>query len=148
MNDTSCAIERCGLPRRARGLCSKHYTRSLRNGEPSLTVRPTTDDPSYDDVLRTRLTQRLRIDPDGCTVWTGTVDRCGYGRISVGCRMAMAHRVAWELANGTIPPGMEVCHSCDNRPCCNVAHLFLGTHQDNMTDMARKGRRRGPQGMR
>lgn len=60
----------------------------------------------------------------------------------------MAHRVAWELTNGTIPPGMEVCHSCDNRPCCNVAHLFLGTHQDNMTDMARKGRRRGPQGMR
>jgi hypothetical protein len=45
------------------------------------------------------------------------------------------------LVNGPVPKGMEVCHHCDNPPCCNVkAHLFLGTHADNLSDMSKKGR--------
>jgi hypothetical protein len=51
-----------------------------------------------------------------------------------------AHRVAWTLANGPIPAGMHVLHTCDNPPCCNPGHLWLGTQADNMADMARKGR--------
>ncbi len=52
----------------------------------------------------------------------------------------MAHRAAWEYTRGPVPAGLFVLHRCDNPPCCNPAHLFLGTQADNMADMQAKGR--------
>lgn len=90
---------------------------------------------------------RVRIS-DGCWLWAGAVrGRVGnqYGFIYIlgrPVRLAMGtHRFSWILANKQdIPHGMEICHSCDERLCVNPDHLFLGTQEDNMKDMAAKGR--------
>lgn len=74
---------------------------------------------------------------DGCWEWTGFVRKDGYGQFG---RSKAAYRAAWELANGPIPPGAHVLHSCDNRLCVRPDHLRLGTHGDNMADMAARGR--------
>lgn len=79
-----------------------------------------------------------------CWEWSAALDRKGYGVIGIkGSHIARAHRIAWELANGSIPDGMEVCHRCDNPACVRVSHLFLGDHTDNMRDMTAKGRHNG-----
>ena len=78
--------------------------------------------------------------PDACWLWTASVTSGGYGQFKVQPKSLKAHRIAWELAHGDIPIGLSVLHHCDNRRCCNPAHLWLGTHQDNMADMQRKGR--------
>lgn len=91
--------------------------------------------------LRTRFESHL--DKSGeCWLWVGASSRRGYGTIRVGGKGVRAHRMAWELQNGPIPNGMQVLHHCDEPACCRVSHLFLGTHQDNMTDMKRKHRAR------
>lgn len=76
-----------------------------------------------------------------CWLWTRSKNDSGYGRCYVGNRVyRLAHRVVWELANGPIPAGMCVCHSCDTRSCIRPDHLFLGTPIENNDDKVRKGR--------
>jgi hypothetical protein len=80
--------------------------------------------------------------PDDCWEWQAGRNKDGYGHffVSPQLRGQRANRVAWELTNGPIPKGLDVLHTCDNPPCCNPAHLFLGTHLDNMHDRDNKGR--------
>jgi hypothetical protein len=97
--------------------------------------------------LAVRFARKLVIpsDPDACWGWMGTTDEKGYGRIGRGGRGAgvcIASRVSYEIHIGPVPPGMWVLHHCDNPPCCNPRHLWLGTNQDNVDDMVRKGRQR------
>ena len=78
----------------------------------------------------------------GCLLWLGSAKRSGHGGIRFQKKYTTAHRVAWESFVGPIPDGLCVLHKCDNPPCVNVRHLFLGTLQDNAIDMAVKGRGR------
>lgn len=92
--------------------------------------------------IRARLNLRSRFMKGGCVQWTGTKSR-GYGVLNLWMgknRNYLAHRLSYEIANGPILDKSHVLHKCDNTWCINPVHLFLGSQQDNMRDMAEKGR--------
>ena len=90
--------------------------------------------------IETRLAFYSEAMPNGCRIWRGYISPCGYGRVSWNNRGKLAHRVAWEIKHGSIPPQMAICHKCDVRACINVDHLFTGTVTDNNADRVAKGR--------
>lgn len=98
------------------------------------------------DIIAGRLRARFfaKVDasggPDACHVWTASRYPSGYGQFGFDGSTIGAHRMAWMIEYGEIPAGMLVLHRCDNRPCCNIRHLFIGTQQDNIDDMMAKGR--------
>jgi HNH endonuclease len=75
-----------------------------------------------------------------CWTWTRSLDKYGYGRCARSYQTTKAHRAAWILSRGPIPEGLCVLHRCDNPPCCNPAHLFLGTQLENIRDRESKRR--------
>lgn len=105
-------------------------------------------------TLSERLWPRVDVrSPSECWEWQGAIlQNVGYGQLWDNRikRNIGTHRAAWEVTNGPIPDGLHVLHRCDNRPCCNPSHLFLGTHKDNMRDKMAKGRgsHKGPRGER
>lgn len=134
-----CSVPSCGRPHKAKGFCATHYWRhrhGLPMREPFRTcVRGT---------LGERIAAYVDVDPKtGCHVWRGGIGPTGYGVTSVERNPKMAHRVAWELANGPIPEGKLVLHQCDNRRCCNPEHLKLGTAKDNARERVERKRTKG-----
>lgn len=103
----------------------------------------------FPQVSADEIATRIAYGPvAGCWEWQGSRDKKGYGRL---CRrvagrpvVRLAHRVSYETHRGAIPDGLSVCHHCDNPPCVNPDHLFVGTNADNMNDAIAKGRRTGP----
>lgn len=82
---------------------------------------------------------------DSCWLWTGDLNRAGYGRFIYGGKRWTAHRASYQVYIGDLPPverGTKCCvlHRCDNPRCANPDHLFLGSQADNMRDKAEKGR--------
>lgn len=101
-------------------------------------------DPFDQQMFELRFWRKVnRIDDeDSCWDWTGSTTGSGYGEITVRKPVIMiASRASWELANGPIPAGLEICHSCDRPSCVRPSHLSAETHAVNMADMYAKGRR-------
>ena len=134
----TCAVPDCETGAYGHGYCSKHYQRWRRHGDPL--IRKCGGNPPRP------ISERLwpKVDqsggPDACWPFMGGRDRDGYGRFWIGDDTKPAHRAAYIAEYGPIPKGMAVCHRCDNPPCCNPAHLFLGMIADNNADMHSKER--------
>lgn len=87
----------------------------------------------------------VEFDPNaGCWLWWRGLNSDGYGSCGIRGFSRKAHRASWEIHKGPIPPGLHVLHRCDTPACVNPDHLFVGTHFDNMSDAARKGRLKIP----
>jgi hypothetical protein len=98
----------------------------------------------YDAEAIARLNSRsLRDGVTGCLVHCGA-KRNGYVIMAYRGQTHLAHRFAYYAHRGPIPKGLFVCHTCDNRACIEIAHLFLGSPKENVEDMRRKGRYRKP----
>lgn len=136
---TACKIDGCDKPTVGRGWCNPHYRRWQATGDPGA------DQPIRG--YRLGLHERFKragyiLTESGCHEWPNSKNSRGYGTLGgdLNGPTLAAHRVAWEIAHGPIPPGMGVRHICDNPPCINPEHLLLGTHQDNMDDRTARER--------
>lgn len=86
-----------------------------------------------------RFLTKLRKEASGCWVWQAAYDAAGYGRFWLGGRMQPTSQAAYRLFVGEVPQGLCVLHNCHNKGCCNPEHLRLGTHAENMADLAVAG---------
>jgi len=136
-----CNADNCTRPAVSRGLCDKHYRRARKLGDPNIETRPMV----YGDEIE-RFHQKYIPEPNsGCWIWIGGTRANGsgnlYSRHSRNDGISInGHRFSQIIHKGPIPDNLYVCHTCDNTLCVNPDHLFLGTQQDNMTDMKDKNR--------
>lgn len=137
-----CSVSGCQKPHSGRGLCQMHLARMKRHGSLDLQRRKSKEivPPDTGEIARFWARVDRSSGPNACWEWQAARQPTGYGAVWLGRRVAISHRVAWTLTNGPIPNGKHVCHHCDNPPCCNPEHLFLGTDDDNMRDKEQKGR--------
>jgi len=123
-----CSVSGCAEPRNGGGYCDRHGYKWRRYGDP---LAGGTRYSTPEEAFANRV-ERL----DGCLVWTGSADSCGYGTMFADGRIVRAHRWAWEQTHGPIPVGMEIDHMCWNRACCEVSHLRLATRHENRRNLS------------
>lgn len=134
MSDLTCVVPTCPYPPKTRGYCAGHYTRVYKHGDARADVplrkkRATTHDRQPGQRFADCLPA---VRGSGCWEWQGT--RSHYGVMNDHGTTVYAHRFAWEQANGPMPEGKVVRHTCDNKFCVNPAHLLLGSQGENVQD--------------
>lgn len=135
VTNSTCSVLDCERASTARGWCLMHYKRWRKWGSPTV-GKPTELERFWAKVDQSP-------GPEGCWTWTSTRNHRGYGLFRVATdKQVSAHRYSYQLVNGPIVDGSFVCHTCDNPPCVNPAHLWSGSQSDNMQDRNRKGRTR------
>lgn len=125
MTKRTCSVDGCDRPNHARGYCAGHYKR-WRNGramDSPITQYYQTPEASFE-------ARTARVGE--CLIWTGGVNRNGYGLIKTQNGSTLAHRFAWESSKGLIPDGMALDHICGNPPCCDVKHLRVVSTKQNL----------------
>ena len=121
-----CSIGNCEKKLVARGLCSMHYSRWKRHGDPE--IQSKWRKLTFED----RTKDKWEVVESGCWEWTAGKQFWGYGIITVLGKSFRAHRYVYENLVGPIPEGAELDHLCRNPPCVNPAHLEPVTHKENM----------------
>ena len=135
----SCNQPKCRKQAKVRGMCSMHYARWRRHGDPNIV--------KLDMSLRSRsgltdgerLLARCKPQPNGCLEWQGYTQR-GYGRMRLADSFVLAHRLSYEMYVGPIPDGKQIDHLCFNPPCVNPDHLEVVTPRENQRRRALKNR--------
>ena len=140
MKVSECEIDGCDKKQHGRGMCRGHYRRWRKGLTGEALEKPLRKKVPNGTSLEKRLYSNIKKVGE-CWEWQGSTNQ-GYGRIGYEGKWHLTHRLSWKVAKGDIPEGKFVCHHCDNPKCIRPAHLFLGTHDDNMRDMAEKGRGR------
>lgn len=136
-----CYAENCDRKAISYGCCDKHYRRLLKYGDANYNNRPMT----YGNEIE-RFHQKYIPEPNsGCWLWIGGTRANSKGKLYSrhfrdNGTSINGHRFSWIIHNGLIPEELCICHICDVTLCVNPEHLFIGTHQDNMTDMTNKNR--------
>lgn len=129
-----CSFDGCDKPTHAQGYCGQHYRRVNRHGDVKAASKIIGDDTAR---FRSKINKAGPVPAHApklgrCWSWEGTKDPGGYGSFPMAGKTVGAHRISFELANGTIPEGTEIDHRCHNRACVNPSHLRIATTKQNV----------------
>lgn len=129
----TCSVDDCDRPAKARGWCGMHYQRWAKHGDPSAVDMIIGDDEErfWEKVNPRGPIPAHKPDLGPCWIWTGPINRGGYGRFTLGRKEISAARWICEARNGPIPKGYEPDHLCRNRACVNYLHLEVVTGREN-----------------